>query len=87
MQGSGVLKTLNNIKLDKKFIIKEINIDGNLKNRLLDLGFIKGNEITCIYESPSKNPRAYKILNSVIALRNEDAKNILVEGDKYGFNK
>ena len=71
--------SLDEIKLKEKAIIKKVECQGNIKRRLLDLGFIKGTEITPILISPSKDPRAFYIRGSTIALRKEDAKNVLVK--------
>lgn len=71
--------SLDEIKLNEKAIIKKVECQGNIKRRLLDLGFIKGTEITPILISPSKDPRAFYIRESTIALRKEDAKNVLVK--------
>lgn len=49
---------------------------GHLKRRLLDLGVIKSTKIKPVFNSISGNPIAYEIRGSVIAIRNEDAKNI-----------
>ena len=71
--------SLDEIKLNEKAIIKKVECQGNIKRRLLDLGFIKGTEITPILISPSKDPRAFYMRGSTIALRKEDAKNVLVK--------
>lgn len=71
--------SLDEIKLNEKAIIKKVECQGNIKRRLLDLGFIKGTEITPILVSPSKDPRAFYIRGLTIALRKEDAKNVLVK--------
>ena len=71
--------SLDEIKLNEKAIIKKVECQGNIKRRLLDLGFIKATEITPILISPSKAPRAFYIRGSTIALRKEDAKNVLVK--------
>lgn len=80
------MKTLDKLNIGESGYIRNINIDKNVKSRLLDLGFIKNNKIKCIYSSPSNNPRAYIIMGSVIAIRQEEAKNILIEGEEYGTN-
>ena len=59
--------------------IKKVNGDNDLKRRLLDLGFLPNNWVQCVLISPLKDPKAYKINNSVITIRNKDAKNIEVE--------
>ena len=45
---------------------------------MLDLGLVSGAYIKALQKSPSLDPTAYLIKGTVIALRKEDAKNILV---------
>jgi len=52
---------------------------GASRRRLLDLGFIKGTPIQIEYPGPMKNPKAYLIKNTLIALRNDQAELILIE--------
>ena len=80
------MKTLNDLKIGESAFIRKLNVDKKVKMRLLDLGFTQNSLIKCIYNSPAKNPKAYLIMGSVIALRNEDAKNIFIEGDMIGTN-
>ena len=51
---------------------------GSIKRRLQDLGLIEGTQVQCIQKSPYRDPVAYDIRGAVIALRAEDAQNILV---------
>lgn len=50
-----------------------------IRQRLLDLGFVKGAEIRVQNISPLNDPIAYNIHNTLISLRMEDAANVLVE--------
>lgn len=52
---------------------------GEPRQRLLDLGFIKGSEIRIQSHSPLGDPTAYHLHNTTIALRKDDAKNIMIE--------
>ncbi len=52
---------------------------GAARRRLMDLGFIKGTEIETEFNGPNKNPKAYKLRNTLIALRNDQADLILIE--------
>jgi DtxR family Mn-dependent transcriptional regulator len=52
---------------------------GEIRRRLLDLGFVINTKIEVDLTSPMKNPRAYLVRNTSIALRNEQAKFILIE--------
>ena len=72
------VKILSDLPLNKTGIIKDINCIDNVKRRLLDLGLICGTPITPILISPSSDPRAFEVRNSVIAIRKEDAKQIKI---------
>ena len=51
---------------------------GENRRRLLDLGFVRGAEISVDLKSPMKNPVAYSIKGTSIALRNDQASKILI---------
>ncbi len=71
--------TLDLLSIGKKAKISSLSSKGIQRRRMLDLGLVQGAEIQAIFESPSKNPVAYFVKGTVIALRNEDAKNILIK--------
>ena len=52
---------------------------GASRRRLLDLGFIEGTQIETEFISPMKEPRAFLIKNTLIALRNDQSDLILIE--------
>ena len=52
---------------------------GSMRRRLLDIGLIEGTDVECLQRSPAGDPVAYLIRGAVIALRAEDASQILVE--------
>ena len=58
--------------------ISGLNACGEMRRRLQDIGFIPGTAVTCLQRSPLGDPTAYRIRGTVIALRREDAKNILL---------
>jgi len=51
---------------------------GTMRRRLQDLGIVEGTRVQCIQKSPSGDPTAYAIRGAIIALRKEDAKNIVI---------
>lgn len=53
-----------------------VSIDNNcqIKRRLFDMGFIKGNEVSCVRRNPLGSPIAFSVEGSVIALRRSDAE-------------
>lgn len=70
---------LNKLPLNEIGIIKQVECEGNIKRRLLDMGLVKGTKIVPVLVSPSKDPRAFEVRGSVIAIRSEDAANIKIE--------
>ena len=72
------MQTLYDLKIGESAEIKQINCNSNIKRRMMDLGIIDGTMITPILKSPAGNPRAYEVRGSIIAIRNEDAKNIFI---------
>ncbi len=59
--------------------VKELTSAGNLRRRMLDLGLVVDTDIESLRKSPSGDPTAYEIRGAVIALRSEEASQILVE--------
>lgn len=55
------------------------NCKSEVRQRLLDLGFVRGAEIYIHNISPLKDPIAYSIHDTIISLRNEDANKVLIE--------
>ncbi len=49
-----------------------------VRQRLLDLGFVRGAEISIQNISPLRDPIAYSIHNTLISIRNEDAAKVLI---------
>lgn len=74
-----MIKRLNELPINTIGIIYDINSNDTFKKRLLNLGLVKGSHIKPLYKAILKDPTAYLVKNSVIALREEDAKNIRVK--------
>lgn len=70
---------LSKLPLNKDGIIQELKCEGNIRRRLLDLGLVKGTKITPVLVSPSKDPRAFEVRGSIIAIRKEDAEKVDIE--------
>jgi DtxR family Mn-dependent transcriptional regulator len=52
---------------------------GLQRRRLLDLGLVRGTEVTAVIDSPTRNPTAYRIRGALIALRREQADLVHIE--------
>ncbi|WP_034551874.1 FeoA family protein [Carnobacterium funditum] len=53
--------------------------DPQMQQRLMDLGFYPGGLVKLVLVSPKKDPKAYEVRGTVIAIRNEDANYIQVK--------
>lgn len=65
---------LHELPLNQIGIVNNLNCNGNIRRRLLDLGFINGTKIKPIFKSPAGDPIAYEVRKTLIALRKEDSK-------------
>lgn len=77
--------TLNQMKVGQKASIKALHCTGINRRRMMDLGILPGTVIEAAFVSPLNDPVAYRVRDTLIALRREQAKEIeieLLEGDK-----
>lgn len=73
------LMKLSQTQVGDKCIVKNIKSKGLLRQRLLDLGIIYDTKIYVLRRSPWGDPTAYIIRDTCIALRKEEAGDILVK--------
>jgi len=56
-----------------------LDVAGEGKLRLFDLGFFRGSRVLPLYECYGGGTRVYRVKDTLIALRNRDAEQISVE--------
>ncbi|MBY0214860.1 ferrous iron transport protein A (plasmid) [Priestia aryabhattai] len=59
--------------------LERIEVEGSLKRRLLDLGFIPGAIIRVLQKSPLGDPVAYQVSHTTIGLRKEESSKMYVK--------
>ncbi|MDO4864330.1 MAG: FeoA family protein [Ruminococcus sp.] len=59
--------------------VRRLENHGNMRQRLGELGFVGGTRVTCLQRSFIGDPAAYFVKGAVIALRNSDADDIVVD--------
>ena len=64
---------LSGLEPDCEGVVTGILASGDMRARLLNLGFTEGARVTCLQKSPLGDPTAYGIRGAVIALRAKDA--------------
>lgn len=70
---------LNNLEPGVIASVSRIETAGKMRSRLLELGLTKGTKIECVGRSPKGDPFAFRIRGAVVAIREVDAAQILVE--------
>ena len=73
------LTTLDHLEIGSTARVVSLRSEGTQRRRMLDLGLIAGTSVSALQRSPAGDPVAYFIRGAVIALRREDAQNILVD--------
>jgi len=65
--------------------ITSLNLEGVMRRRLLDLGFVKGALVEVVRKSPLGDPIAFRVSQTTIALRKEESSQI--EGELLSYGK
>lgn len=61
-----------------EYEVVELNSQGKLLSKLLDMGFVKGAKLKLLRSAPLKDPIEIKIQGSLISLRKDEADKIEV---------
>ena len=72
------LLPLSSIAVGEQARVCRLDAAGPMRRRLLDIGLIEGTRVSCLHRSPLGNPAAYGIRGAVIALRDQDSREIWV---------
>lgn len=70
---------LNTLAEGNSGYVSEILTKGGMRRRLFDIGLIPGTRVVCLQRALFGDPTAFLIRGAVIALREEDSKNILIQ--------
>ena len=76
--------TLDTLGRDELAVIVALDSRGDVRRRLMDLGFLPGTEIRVGMSSPLGDPTAYIVRGSTIALRRAQARTVRVERQAAG---
>ena len=56
---------------------------GAIRRRLMDLGFTAGTGVECVLAAYGHGMRAYRLRQTVIALREKDARQVMIEEARH----
>lgn len=68
---------LSELQTGEKAYIKKVNGSGAFRKRILEMGFVRGQEVTSILNAPLKDPIKYGIMDYEVSLRRSEA--VLIE--------
>ncbi len=71
--------TLDEVLPGGECIIRDVNLDGAVLQRLLDMGFIEGVRVEVIRNAPLLDPLDVRIRSTLIAVRKSEARGVKVE--------
>lgn len=69
---------LSELKTGEKAVIVRVNGHGSFRKRLIEMGFIRGKQVSVILNAPLKDPIEYEIIGYKLSLRREEASQIEV---------
>lgn len=76
-------KKITEIPVLQPCFVQEVK--GECRLRYFDLGFFRGSRVLPLYECCGGGTRVYRVKDTLIALRNGDAENIIVrEAEENG---
>lgn len=73
--------TLDRLASGESARVAQLTGTGAMQSRLCDLGFTQSSRVTCLFPSAFGDPRAYRIRDTVVALRSSDARTIVCRAD------
>ncbi|MBO7447855.1 ferrous iron transport protein A [bacterium] len=75
------MKTLNDVPVGKTVKVVKLLGEGPLKRRIMDMGILKGTEITVVKIAPIGDPIEVNLRGYDLSIRKSEAANIEVEGE------
>ena len=73
------MKTLKDVAVGDKAIVKRLSGEGALKRRIMDMGVTKGVEVLVRRVAPLGDPIEVTVRGDELILRKDEAANIIVE--------
>lgn len=70
------MRTAANLNFGEKAIISEIDINHPSFRRIIEIGFTPGQQIELIHKSVFKDPLAFSIRGTIVAIRKHEAESI-----------
>jgi ferrous iron transport protein A len=79
--GSSHCQTLADLPTGQRCIIDRLELPDDVARRLMELGFLPGNEVIPGKRAPGGGPRVFRVDGSEVALRDDTAARLYVRRD------
>lgn len=73
---------LSDLKTGERGVVVKVNGHGSFRKRIIEMGFVKGNEVKVILNAPLRDPIEYEIIGYKLSLRRAEAAKIEVIGEE-----
>lgn len=73
--------TLADLRLGQRCILDRLDLPEDVARRLMELGFLPGNEVVPGRRAPGGGPRVFRVDGSEVALRDETAAKLFIRRD------
>lgn len=74
------MKTLKDVEVGGTAVVKKLHGEGAVKRRILDMGIVKGVEVTVRRVAPAGDPLELSLRGFDLSLRKDEAALVEVEG-------
>jgi ferrous iron transport protein A len=82
LKASGrIARTLADLPTGQRCILDHLDLPTDLARRLMELGFLPGNEVVPGRRAPGGGPRVFRVDGSEVALREETAARLYLRRD------
>jgi len=72
------VRTLADLPMGQRCILDRLDLPLEIARRLMELGFLPGNEITPARRAPGGGPRVFRVDGSEVALRHDTAARLYI---------
>ena len=76
-----VQKSLADLQTGQRCILDRLDLPESVARRLMELGFLPGNEVIPGRRAPGGGPRVFRVDGSEVALRTETAARLYIRRD------
>ncbi len=74
-------RTLADLSTGERCILDRLDLPEDIARRLMELGFLPGNEVVPGHRAPGGGPRVFRVDGSEVALRDDTAAKLYVRRD------